>query len=155
MQANNACVRMEARGGERLKVLGTMRVTFARSRRGDKRIQFDSAEKGLEVHLAASTFQRRKHRRDAKHVGNVGNVGNVVDDPDDDIEHTIIQPFPIELNFVETVLFDGTLHNDGGDIWGSPLSGDDSTAPYLHRQCSVIVGDVSVTLGLPHMEAIG
>ena len=132
-----------------------MRVTFARSRRGDKRIQFDSAEKGLEVHLAASTFQRRKHRRDAKHVGNVGNVGNVVDDPDDDIEHTIIQPFPIELNFVETVLFDGTLHNDGGDIWGSPLSGDDSTAPYLHRQCSVIVGDVSVTLGLPHMEAIG
>ena len=51
-----------------------MRVTFARSRRGDKRIQFDSAEKGLEVHLAASTFQRRKHRTDAKHVGNVGNV---------------------------------------------------------------------------------
>ena len=119
--------------------------------------RYDSIS-GQGIMIGARSGKVTDFKTISKNVGNVTGLEGLeglVDDPEDDIEHTIIQPFPIELNFVETVLFDGTLHNDGGDLWGSPLSGDDSTAPYLHRQCSVIVGDVSVTLGLPHMEAIG
>ena len=120
-----------------LKIVGDIEVIFARNREGVKKVEVKSDS------------------QESRHAGNL--ELRLIFPGDDRVEHTLVQQLPLKVNFNETVLTGGThSHYSPMSLPAANSSGKTagSSGPYLHRQGAILVGDLHITCGLNHIEAI-